>query len=393
MDNNNSSRPDSCEKNPEVSIVLPCFNEEEAIGDCIKKIKEVLNRENIDGEIIVVDNNSTDNSKAIASKLGARVLFQPVQGYGAAYLMGIGQARGKYIVIGDADDSYNFYDIPLLLKNLKEGYDLILASRFNGQISKGAMSFSHRFIGNPVISFVFRVFFHTNLSDVLTGMRAFTKKAYGGLHLQSLGMEFGIEMIFTALQKKLKIVEIPTIYNPRKGKSKLKPFHDAWRYFRFMFIFSPDTLYLLPGCVLTLGGLSILLLLARGDFIFIGHKWGIHAVVLASLLTLLGFQIINIGAYAKVFAVRERYLEKDKIISFLTRHFKLEIGILIGGIIFTIGFFINFVIFLEWWKKFFGPLYRIKEAILAMTFMVLGIQVIFSSFFLSLLFIEKKTSN
>jgi hypothetical protein len=304
--------------------------------------------------------------------------------------MGLPQAQGEYIIIGDSDNSYNFSDIPLLVKKLKEGNDLVLASRFKGKILKGAMPLSNRFIGNPVITFTFRLLFRADISDVLTGMRAFTKRAYEQLHLQSLGMEFGTEMIFAALQRKLKITEIPTDYNPRKGKSKLKPFSDAWRYFKFMFLFSPDAFYLLPGCLLTFIGLVILLILARGPFLFLGHKWGVHAAVLGSLLSLAGVQIVALGLYAKLFAIRERYLEKDKLIVLVVKYFKLESGSLLGGIIFCAGFFINLLIFIEWWNKHFGPLYRIHEAIAAMTFMVLGMQIIFSSFFLSLLGMKKK---
>ncbi|UCC95836.1 MAG: glycosyltransferase family 2 protein [Candidatus Omnitrophota bacterium] len=372
-----------------VSVVLPCLNEQDAIGACIEKIKDLFCKESIKGEIIVVDNGSTDNSAQIAKQLGAQVISQPMRGYGTAYIAGLNEAQGKYLVIGDADNTYDFYEIPKFIQLLDEGYELVMGSRFRGKMSKGAMSWSHRFIGNPIITFVFRVFFRTNLSDVLSGMRAFTKNAYMKMSLRCLGMEFGTEMIFSSLQKKLRITEVAIAYYPRKGKSKLRPFKDAWRYFRFMLLFSPAWLYLLPGFLLALIGALILVLLAQGPFSFLGRTWHIHPMFLGSLLTLLGFQILNLGIWAKLFAIREGYLRRDKLITFLMRHFRLETGILLGGIFFLVGFLINAFILLEWWVSAFGPLHRIREAILAMTLMVLGLQMVFSSFFLSLLAMEK----
>ncbi len=377
----------------EVSVVLPCLNEEEAIGDCIKKIKDVFLKENIKGEIVVCDNGSTDESAQIAKTFGAKVVFQPIRGYGAAYLKGIKEAQGRYIVIADADDTYDFYEIPKFIKLLKKGYDLIMGSRFKGKIFKGAMPFSHRFIGNPIITWAFRMFFKTQLSDVLCGMRAFTKSAFEKMNLRCLGMEFGTEMILSALQKKMKITEIPINYYPRKGVSKLRPFKDAWRYFRFMLLFSPTWLYIVPGVFFTISGLTILFLLVRGPVLFLGHKWDIHMMALGSLMSLLGFQVLNLGIYAKVFGVREGYLIPDKLTLFLMQNFKVEMGILIGSVFFVIGFLINLSIFLEWWYKFFGSLHRIREAILALTLMVLGLGVIFSSFFISFLTIEKNDTR
>jgi len=377
----------------EVSVVLPCLNEEEGIASCIKKIKDVFSKENLKGEIIVADNGSTDNSVEIAKNLGAKVVLQPVRGYGAAYLKGIKQARGKYIIIGDADDTYDFYEIPKFIQLLKEGYDLVMGSRFKGKIFKKAMPFSHRFIGNPIITWVFKKLFGTQLSDVLCGMRAFTKSAFEKMNLKCLGMEFGIEMILSALQKNMKIAEIPINYYPRKGKSKLRPFRDAWRYFRFMFLFSPTQLYIFPGIFFTLLGLIILFILVRGPFLFLGHKWDIHMMVLGSLISLLGFQVLNLGIYAKLFGVREGYLSHDRFTLFLMRKFKVEFGIFLGSLFFIIGFLINLFIFLEWWKNLFGPLYRVREAILALTLMVLGLQMIFSSFFISFLIMENDTRN
>jgi glycosyltransferase involved in cell wall biosynthesis len=373
----------------EVSVVIPCLNEEAGIGQCIEKVKQTFDENNINGEIIVVDNNSTDKSAKVASVCGARVITESVKGYGAAYIKGLESVVGEYIVIGDGDNSYDFFDIPKFLKFLKEGYGLVIGSRFKGKIHRQAMPFVNRYIGNPMLSGLCRLFFRTSLSDIHCGMRGFTKGAYQKMNLKCLGMEFATEMVMEALVKKLKIKEIPIDYHPRKGESKLRPIKDAWRHIRFMLLFCPTWLYLFPGLILTGLGLVMTLFLVNGPILFLGHSWGIHAMVLFSLLSILGYQLINLGMYAKTFAMQQGYIKEDKPISFLSRQFKLETGILLGLAFFVIGLGINVSIFLEWWQKSFGDLYRIRESILAMTFMVLGLQTIFSSFFISLLTVRR----
>ena len=373
----------------EVSVVLPCLNEEGSIGVCIKKIKDVFSKENISGEIIVVDNGSTDRSEEIAIDLGASVIYELTRGYGAAYLAGLKGAKGKYIIMGDADDTYNFYDIPKFIKLLRKGYEFVLGNRFGGGMHKNAMPFLNRYVGNPILSGMCRLFFHTKLSDMHCGMRALTKEAHEKMNLKCSGMEFATEMVVVALQERLKVAEIPIEYFPRKGESKLNPFKDAWRHIRFMLLFCPTWLYLLPGSFLTLFGLFILVLLLKGSFYFLGHHWDIHMMVLGSLLGLFGFQLLNIGIFAKAFAIRLGFLKQDKILSSLMNFFNLETGILIGIILFIVGLGMNIFIFMEWWGKMFGDLHRIREAILAMTLMILGLQIVFSSFFISLLTLER----
>ncbi|MBU1122036.1 MAG: glycosyltransferase family 2 protein [Candidatus Omnitrophica bacterium] len=373
----------------EVSVVIPCLNEEGAIGDCVNKIKQVFSKHNISGEIVVVDNNSTDNSAAIAASCGGRVVFQPVKGYGAAYLKGLETAVGEYIIIGDGDNSYDFNEIPKIVSFLKCGYDLVMGSRFKGKIHKNSMPWLNRYVGNPVLSGLCRLFFCTKLSDIHCGMRGFTKEAYKIMNLKCLGMEFATEIVMEALQKRLKIKEIPIDYHPRKGNSKLRPLKDAWRHIRFMLLFCPTWLYLFPGLVLTILGVFALLGLVRGPVFFLGHSWDIHVMVLFSLLSILGYQLINLGMYARTFAVQQGYIVQDKIISRLTKYFRLESGILAGFLLFALGFGISLGIFIEWWNSSFGPLFRIRESILAMTFLILGLQTIFSSFFISLLIIRR----
>lgn len=374
----------------EVSVVLPCLNEEKCIGICVKKIKEVFSRQKISGEVIVVDNGSTDNSGKIAQSLGAKVVLEPRRGYGAAYLSGIKEAKGEYIVIADSDNTYDFSDIPKFLKPLKDGYDFVLGSRFKGKIKRGAMSWSHRYIGNPILSGMCRLFFRTSLSDIHCGMRSFTSSAYKKMKLRTMGMEFATEMIVSALQKNLKVCEIPIDYHPREGESKLRPLLDAWRHIRFMLIYCPVWLYFIPGIAGFLLGLLILLALLKGPFLFLGHYWDLHMMVFSSVICILSYQILNLGIYAHTYAIKQKLLRYDTFTLFFQRHFSLERGLILGAILFLLGFSINFFIFMEWFSKNFGALYRLRESILAMTLLIIGLQTIFSSFFISLLFLKKR---
>lgn len=377
-------------KEIEVSVVLPCLNEERAIGACVRKIKEIFAREGISGEVIVSDNGSVDRSGEIAGHEGAVVVVEPQRGYGAAYLRGLREARGRYIVMGDSDNSYDFYDIPKFLKSLKAGYDFVMGSRFKGRIRKGAMSWSHRYIGNPILSYMTRLFFHTRLSDIHCGMRAFTLDAYRKMRLKTLGMEFATEMVVSALRHNLKIDEIPINYYPRKGESKLIPLSDAWRHIRFMLLYCPAWLYFIPGIAGFVTGICILSLLLKGPFLFLGRYWDMHLMVFASLICILSYQMLHLGIYAHTFAIKQGFLKYDAVTLFFKRNFNLERGIFAGGGIFIIGFTVMLFIFLEWFFKGFGSLHRIRESIFAMTLSVIGLQTIFSSFFISLLFLERK---
>jgi glycosyltransferase involved in cell wall biosynthesis len=377
-------------KEIEVSAVLPCLNEEKAVGICVKKIKEVFGREGIAGEIIVVDNGSIDRSGEIAKQEGAVVVLEPQRGYGAAYLRGLREAKGKYIVIGDSDNSYDFCDIPKFLKSLEAGYDFVMGSRFKGRIRKGAMSWSHRYIGNPILSCMTRLFFRTCLSDIHCGMRAFTIEAYRKMRLRTAGMEFATEMVVSALRHNLKIYEIPINYYPRKGESKLIPLSDAWRHIRFMLLYCPAWLYFIPGIAGFAAGICVLTFLLNGPFLFLGRYWDMHLMVFASLISILSYQMLHLGVYSHTFAIRQGFLKYDAVTLFFKRYFNLERGIFFGGGIFLLGFTVMLFIFFEWFFKDFGSLHRIRESIFAMTLSVIGLQTIFSSFFISLLFLEKK---
>jgi glycosyltransferase involved in cell wall biosynthesis len=377
-------------KEIEVSVVLPCLNEEETIGTCINKIKDVFLKEGISGEIIVADNGSVDKSIEIARALGAKVVGESRKGYGAAYLRGLREAHGKYIVIADSDNTYDLYDIPKFITSLKDGYDFVIGSRFKGNIQKGAMSWTHRYIGNPILSGVCRLFFRTRLSDIHCGMRAFTLDAYRKMRLMALGMEFATEMVVAALENRLKIYEIPINYHPRKGKSKLMPLADAWRHIRFMLLYCPVWLYFFPGMIGFVIGISILFLLLGGPFLFLHHYWNTHLMIFSSTLSIFSYQIINLGVYAHTYAIRQGFLRYDNFTLFFKKRFNLEKGIIIGGVVTFSGVTVLFFIFMEWLSKGFGELQRIRESILAMTLIVIGLQTIFSSFFISLLFLERE---
>lgn len=377
-------------ENIEVSVVLPCLNEEETIGICIRKIKEAFDFHRIKGEIIVSDNGSVDSSWEIARSEGARVFLEPRKGYGSAYIRGLREVKGKYIIIGDSDNTYDFCDIPKFLEPLKNGYEFVIGSRFKGGIQRGAMSWSHRYIGNPVLSGMCRSFFHTKLSDIHCGMRGFTLQAWRKMKLQTLGMEFATEMVLSALTNDLKICEIPINYHLRKGESKLNPFSDAWRHIRFMLIYCPLWLYFIPGLVGFILGIAISSLLLRGSFLFLGHNWDVHFMAFASMLCILSYQLLNLGIYAHTYAIRQGFLKYDPLTLFFQKHFNLERGLILGCVIFLTGISVAVFIFIEWLAKNFGALYRVRESIFAMTLLIIGLQTMFSSFFVSLLFIEKK---
>ena len=377
------------ENNPEVSVVLPCLNEEVTIGECIKNIKNIFKKENINGEIIVSDNGSTDNSVEIAKSLNVKVVYQQLKGYGAAYIKGIHEARGKFIIMADSDATYDFLEIPILLKPLKKGYDFVIGTRFKGTIKKGAMPWAHRYIGNPFLSGLVNLFFKTNLSDVHCGFRAFTKEAFEKMNLKTTGMEFASEMVVSASKNRLKICEVPISYNKRKGKSKLKSFSDGWRHLRFILMYSPTYLFLVPGLFLFLVGLIGITVLKQGPLSITGFNIDIHFMLLGSLLTLLGYQIINLGLCARTYAITIGFEKHDKLIDFIAKYISLERGVIIGIGVFLIGFLISLKILFSWVHGSFSSMNEIRNIIFSMTILIVGVQTIFSSFFLSMLLVER----
>ncbi len=377
-------------EHPEISIVLPCLNEEEAIGGCISTLQRIIAQQHLSAEIVVVDNASTDRSAEIALAHGARVVYQPVRGYGNAYLKGFAEAKGTYIVMADADNTYDLSEVNDFVQPLRDGYDFVVGNRFAGRMAKGAMTFSHRYIGNPLLSGMLRLFFRTKIRDAHCGMRAFTWASYPRMRLRTGGMEFASEMVINAAKADLKITERPISYAPRIGESKLHTVRDGWRHLRFMLLYSPTHLFLLPGVLLFLLGLGVELALAPGPLPLFGHRWDVHTMLLGSVVALLGVQIIMLGLFARFFSLTEELDgEHDGALQFINRAFTLERGLAIGVTILALGFAIEAFVLGSWIASGMGQLALIRPTVLGSTGIAIGAEIIFGSFFLSFLQFRK----
>jgi glycosyltransferase involved in cell wall biosynthesis len=371
-----------------VSVIIPCLNEEKAVGKCVVNALHTLKRKSLrienEYEVIVIDNGSTDRSIDIAKKKGATVIIETKKGYGFALQKGILETKGEIIIMGDADGTYDFSEMPKLIEKVKKGYDLVLGSRLKGTIKKGAMPFLHRFVGTPSINLLFRLFFNIKLSDSQSGFRAFRKKTVGAIKFKTGGMEFASEMLFKVKRRGYKIAEVPISYFPREGTSKLSPFRDAWRHIKFMLLFSPLHLFVIPGAVIFIIGILFLVRLSIGGVYFIGRSFDIHTMLVFAFISILGFQIIFLGLFAKTYAFL--FLdEKDKVFEKLLTKFTLEKGIVLGSSIALLGLIIFGYVFYIWFKGGFGALAEERLLILSVTLAVLGVQGIFSSFFFSLI--------
>ena len=365
----------------EVTVILPCRDEEHTIGQCIEQIKQVFKKNKIKGEIIVSD-SSKDNSALIAKRHKVVLIKHKDKGYGIAIRNGLKKTRGKFIIIGDADGTYDFTQIPLLLKKIKTGYDLVLGSRINGKIEKGAMPWHHKHIGNPMLSFLLNMFFNTKVSDAHSGFRIFRKKILPELNLKTTGMEFASEMIIKAAKNNFDIGEIPISYLPRIGESKLKSFSDGWRHLRFMLMFSPNYLFFIPGFILFIMGLVILTMLLFGTFIINGADIGSSVALIASFFSILGYQVISLGLYSKIYAIHTGFEKEDKLIDFIADKIPLEKGILLGLSIVIVSCLIFLI------GKIF-TLSRTTSLLYLLTLIIIGIQTIFSVFFTSIMLVEK----
>ena len=376
------------DEKPTLSVILPCLNEEAGLEFCLSKIKSVLSRMNVPAEVIVIDNGSTDRSAEIASKNGAHVVLEPVQGYGAACEKGFETARGEYCFLADADGTYDFEEIPKFLAAFSQGWDLIIGNRFKGKIDPGAMPWSHRHIGNPLLSSVLRLFFKTKIHDTHCGMRAITKKAYQSLSLMTIGMEFASEMIVMALKKDLRILELPVDYNKRKGISKLKRFSDGWRHLRFMLLYKPLFLFFMPGILMLSIGMISLPLFYFDAISLPGIRFYYHPMFFSSLFIITGFQLVLFSVFAKTYAIT--HLGDSPVLEKFYRYMNIERASLLGLFGVGLGGFMYMKIFVKWLETHLGPLNEIKNSILALTLIVLGIQTIFSAFMLSILGIKRK---
>ena len=378
---------------PEVSIVIPCLNEENSIGIVVEKAKRAIEMMGVSGEVIVADNGSTDRSVEIALSKGARVVHVPQKGYGNALRGGIEAARGRIIVIGDADDSYDFLEAPKLVAKIKEGYDLVVGSRFKGRILPGAMPWTSK-IGNPIMTFTLNLLFKVNTSDSQSGMRAFTKEAYRKMQLQATGMEFASEMLIKAGKAKLKIAEVPiTLHPDKRGRPPhLRPIRDGWRHLKLMLTYSPTVLFLIPGLTLMLIGLALMgrQLLAPMDkpiWLFGRLKMDFHWAMLGSLLTLAGYQVINAHFMAKIYSVTHRFQEEDKVLQVAFRYLNAERVLLLSLIAIAIGLAMDGWVLWDWLKRGYGELVsgHTRLVIFGSTLIALGIQTFFNAFVFSIL--------
>jgi hypothetical protein len=369
-------------REPELSVVIPCLNEAASIGIVVRRAVETMSAADIEGEVVVADNGSTDGSPELAREAGARVVTEPRRGYGSAYLAGFGASRGTYVLMGDADDSYDFGEIPRFLEPLRDGADMVIGNRM-ADIRPGAMPALHRYVGNPLLTGVLNLFFGAGVSDAHCGMRAFRRELLPRLDLRTTGMEFASEWVIRASKLGLDVREIPISYHPRKGESKLSSFADGWRHLRFLLIHSPTWLFLLPGALLALAGtLGVIVVLTEVELF--GREWQFHALIASVASLIVGAQILQIGIFARAFALY--YLgEHDSLIDFARRHLRLEHGIIGGAVLLMVGFVIAAIVFITWLDRGLGVLSEERLALVGLTLMVLGLQAIFGAFFLSVL--------
>ena len=379
----------------ELTVVMPCLNEAETLAICVDKALAALRENGISGEVVVADNGSTDGSQQIAAEHGARVVPVPVRGYGAALNAGIVAARGRYVLMADADDSYNFAHIPRFLAELRNGADLVMGNRFAGGIGPGAMPVLHRYLGNPVLSFMGRTLFAAPIGDFHCGMRAFSRDAYDRLALRTTGMEFASEMVVKSSLLKQRMVEVPTTLQ-KDGRSRpphLKTWRDGWRHFRFLLMYSPRWLFLTPGLSLMLFGFALMAWLLPAERP-LGHiNLGVDTLAYAAAAVLLGFQLVFFGIAAKVFATTEGLLPEDASFDRWFKFVTLETGLIVGVLLVLTGLGIAVSSVSSWAHTGYGPLppvQMMRRTLPAMMCLMLGTEVCFASFFLSLLGLRRR---
>jgi glycosyltransferase involved in cell wall biosynthesis len=378
----------------ELSIVMPCLNEVETLATCIRKAQQAIDEHDLAGEIIVADNGSTDGSQTVARELGARVVDVARKGYGSALIGGIEAARGRFVIMGDADDSYDFTAIGPLVEKLRAGYDLVIGNRFAGGIEAGAMVWSHRWVGNPVLTFISRVFFQTPVGDMHCGLRGFSKDAYEKLRLRATGMEFASEMVIKASMRRMKIAEVPVTLSP-DGRSRpphLRTWRDGWRHLRFMLLFSPRWLFLYPGLALFTAGAVVGALLETGPKRIGAATFDIHTLLLAGFACLIGYQLVVFAVFTKVFAMQQGFHPPNPGYTAMFRYIKLETGLAVGALMLLLGAVGTVIAVWSWGAVGFGaldPRLTMREVIPAAVLITLGVQTIFASFFLSILGIDE----
>jgi glycosyltransferase involved in cell wall biosynthesis len=383
----------------ELTILMPCLNEAETIARCIEKAKVGIQRAGVPGEILIADNGSTDGSQAIAEKLGARVVQVQAKGYGNALRGGIEAARGEWILMGDADDSYDFAEADRFVKKFQNGDELVMGCRLpvgGGTIMPGAMPWKNRWIGNPVLTTIGRVFFKCPAHDFHSGLRGFTRTAYHKMELQTTGMEFASEMAIKGTLKGLKISEVPITLH-KDGRSRpphLKPWRDGWRHLRFMLLYSPRWLFLMPGLLLFALGVLGMLALAATRMRLGGVAFDVGTLLMTGMAAIIGFQLVTFAFFTKVFAIAEGLLPQDPKLAGIFKVFTLEKGLVAGILISISGLGLLLHAVWVWRQAGYGDLSyadNLRRLIPAATLLILGIQTIFSSFFMSVLGLKTVT--
>lgn len=375
---------------PLVSIIIPCMNEEETIGICIQKALSTLEREGIEGEIIVSD-SSTDKSREIAQNMGVKVVIPTEKGYGNAYSEGIKYAKGEYYLFTDADNTYDLNEIPKFIKPLIENKaDFVIGTRLKGDIKKGAMPKLHQYIGNPVLTGILNWLFNTKISDAHCGMRSITRNAYRKLDIKSEGMEYASEMVIESARKRLRIIEVPISYYPRLTPSKLHSWLDGWRHLRFMMLYNPTPFLFIPGLlVFFLGIFMTVTMFMSGDIV----TRSLHSFILGSLLAIIGIQMLSVGSYIQIYGILHNKIDRNGLTSILLNYHSLEVGLISGLILLSIGLILGMNIVYNWISVNFGSLYQLRDAVIFMALISIGLQVIFSALIISIFLLDNKNNK
>ncbi|MFY8108316.1 MAG: glycosyltransferase family 2 protein [Bacteroidia bacterium] len=380
----------------ELTVVMPCLNEAETIGTCISKAMNWMKQNSVSGEVVIGDNGSTDGSQALAEGLGARVIAVPRKGYGSALMGAIEAAKGKYVIMGDSDDSYDFANLGPFLNELRNGYDLVMGNRFKGGIAEGAMPFLHRYLGNPVLSFIGRLFFNCPVRDFHCGLRGFRQDLVTILDLKTTGMEFASEMVVKSTLFKVKITEVPTTLS-KDGRTRpphLRTWRDGWRHLRFLLIYSPRWLFLYPGIFLMALGLILGFFIMQGPLGLFQHVYfDTNTLLYAGAFTIIGFQAVTFGVFTRTYAVEAGFLPVKDSLERIIEKFSVEMGLIIGLIVFLSGLGGTFYSLYVWEQSHFGQLDYpkiLRVVIPSVVSIIIGLQTVLSSFFLGVLSVNKK---
>jgi len=378
---------------PEVSVVIPCLNEERTLGACIDKALGAFKESGITGEVVVADNGSTDASVQVAERRGARVVHAVSKGYGSALRKGIQDARGEFIVLGDADGSHDFSETPRFVAKWREGYEFVVGNRFQGEIKDRAMPWHHKYLGTPFLSALLHLFFGAGVGDINCGMRGITRELCQRLDFRTTGMEFASESLIKAAKSGARMAEVPiTMWPDQRGRPPhLRPFRDGWRHLRFILLSAPNWLFLLPGGLLVTSGIGLVLWLLPGPRFAGKVGLDVHTMALGMMLALLGVHIISIGLFVKVFSYTEKLTRNQVSLARLLKHVRLEHGLLLGGILALAGLVGDAVVFSQWAAGGFGHLERVRTVFFCSLSFFLGIEILFSSVFLSMLGVSRAT--